>query len=133
MKNLNSKESMETVEQKLSKLSRQELGEVVNDLQRKIDSGRFEGRDKQIKHLALDMYLKKFITITADNLTVFPKKDRLRKICNLTVDTDNIDELSLSLEIQNRLSDGLKGETLVRMAEVLNIDLSGFKIIDDRL
>jgi len=118
MKNLNSKESMETVEQKLSKLSRQELGEVFNDLQRKIDSGRFEGRDTQIRDLALDMYLKKFITITADNLTV---------------DTDNIDELSLSLEIQNRLSDGLKGETLVRVAEVLNIDLSGFKIIDDRL
>ena len=56
-----------------------------------------------------------------------------RTIVNLTVDTDNIDELSLSLEIQNRLSDGLKGETLVRMAEVLNIDLSGFKIIEDRL
>jgi hypothetical protein len=52
---------------------------------------------------------------------------------DLTVDTDNIDELSLSLEIQNRLLDGLKGETLVRVAEVLNIDLSGFKIIDDRL
>jgi len=52
---------------------------------------------------------------------------------DLTVDTDNIDELSLSLEIQNRLLDGLKGETLVRVAEVLNIDISGFKIIDDRL
>jgi hypothetical protein len=46
--------------ERLLKLSKQELGDLLNEKQRKIDSGRFEGRDVQIRDLALEIYLLKF-------------------------------------------------------------------------
>jgi hypothetical protein len=49
-----------TTEQKLLKMSKQELGELLNKLQSKIDSGRFEARDVQVLNLAVNIYVTKF-------------------------------------------------------------------------
>lgn len=49
-----------TTEEKLLKMSKQELGELLNELQSKIDSGRFKGSDRQVRDLALEIYLNKF-------------------------------------------------------------------------
>ncbi len=38
----------------------------------------------------------------------------------------SIDELALSLEIQDRLIDGLKGDQLLAIANILNINLDDF-------
>lgn len=49
-----------TTREKLLEMSKQELGSLLNDLQSKIDSGRFQGRERQIRDMALKIYLEKF-------------------------------------------------------------------------
>ena len=49
-----------TIREELLKMSKQELGELLNKLQSKIDSGRFQGRDRQVRDMALKIYLEKF-------------------------------------------------------------------------
>jgi hypothetical protein len=49
-----------TTEEKLLQMSKQELGELLNKLQSKIDSGRFQGSDREVRDLALKIYLDKF-------------------------------------------------------------------------
>jgi hypothetical protein len=49
-----------TWEDKLLSMSKQELGEFLNELQHKIDSGRCQGKDRQLRDTALKIYLEKF-------------------------------------------------------------------------
>ena len=49
-----------TTREKLLEMSKQELGILLNDLQSKIDSGRFQGKERQIRDMAIEIYLERF-------------------------------------------------------------------------
>lgn len=61
----------------LNSMSKQELGILLNDLQHKIDSGRFTGAQRQIRDTALEIYIQKFETQQGDTscLKVTPKPE----------------------------------------------------------
>jgi hypothetical protein len=42
------------------KMDKQELGEYLNETQRKIDYGNHKGRDVQLLKIALEIYIKRF-------------------------------------------------------------------------
>jgi len=51
---------MKIKDEQLNTMSKQELGKLMNDLQRKVDSGRHTGSDVQALRKAFSIYLKKY-------------------------------------------------------------------------